>query len=86
MAIYSFVPPFREAIFCGIPSRVFDKSGCAAGEKKVAEHWSNRHCWQVFQKILLTRIPRQQEVWSAAGRLVWVPTQNQHEAAAGTCC
>jgi hypothetical protein len=35
----SFVSPFREAKFCGVPSRVLDKLGCAAGEKKVAEHW-----------------------------------------------
>jgi hypothetical protein len=33
LAMYSFVPPFREATFCGVPSCVFDKSGCAAGEK-----------------------------------------------------
>jgi hypothetical protein len=25
MAMYSFVPPFREAKFCGMPSCVFDK-------------------------------------------------------------
>jgi hypothetical protein len=32
--IYIFiVPPFREATFCGVPSCVFEKSGCAAGEK-----------------------------------------------------
>jgi hypothetical protein len=24
---------FREAKFCGVPSYVFDKLGCAAGEK-----------------------------------------------------
>jgi hypothetical protein len=40
MAMYSFVSPFRQAKFCGVPSCVFDKSGCAAGEKKVAEHWN----------------------------------------------
>jgi hypothetical protein len=34
MAVYSFVPPFREATFCGVPSRVFDKLGGAAGEKR----------------------------------------------------
>jgi hypothetical protein len=33
MAMYSFVPPFREATFCGVPSGVFEKLGCAAGEK-----------------------------------------------------
>jgi hypothetical protein len=33
MAVYSFVPPFRKAKFCGVPSCDFDKSGCAAGEK-----------------------------------------------------
>jgi hypothetical protein len=31
--MYSFVPPFREAKFCGVPSCGFDKSGCAAGKK-----------------------------------------------------
>jgi hypothetical protein len=35
MAMYSFVPPFREAKFCGVPTCVFDKSGCAAGEKSL---------------------------------------------------
>jgi hypothetical protein len=40
MAMYSFVPPFREAKFCGVLSCVIDKLGCAAGKKKVAEHWS----------------------------------------------
>jgi hypothetical protein len=33
MAMYSFVSPFREAKFCGVPSCVVDKLGCAAGEK-----------------------------------------------------
>jgi hypothetical protein len=37
MAVYSFVSRFREATFCGV-SCVFDKRGCAAGKKKVAEH------------------------------------------------
>jgi hypothetical protein len=35
MVMYIFVPPFREATFCGVPSCVFDKSGCAAGEKRL---------------------------------------------------
>jgi hypothetical protein len=35
MAVYSFVSPFREAKFCGVPSCVFDKLGCAAGEKRL---------------------------------------------------
>jgi hypothetical protein len=35
MAIYSFVPPFRKVKFCGVPSCVFDKLGCAAGEKSL---------------------------------------------------
>jgi hypothetical protein len=33
MAMHIFVPPFREAKFCGVLSCVFDKLGCAAGEK-----------------------------------------------------
>jgi hypothetical protein len=35
MAMYSYAPPFREAKFCGVPSRVFDKLGCAASEKRL---------------------------------------------------
>jgi hypothetical protein len=35
MAVYSFVPPFRKAKFCDVPSRVFNKLGCAAGEKSL---------------------------------------------------
>jgi hypothetical protein len=31
MAMYSFVPPFREAKFCVVP----EKLGCAAGEKSL---------------------------------------------------
>jgi hypothetical protein len=33
--MYSFVPPFRKATFCGVLSCVFDKSGCAVGEKRL---------------------------------------------------
>jgi hypothetical protein len=32
MAMYSFVPPFCEAKFGGVPACIFDKVGCAAGE------------------------------------------------------
>jgi hypothetical protein len=35
MAMYSFVPPFREAKFCGVLPCVFDKLGCAAGENSL---------------------------------------------------
>jgi hypothetical protein len=35
MVIYSFVPHFREAKFCGVTSCVFDKLGYAAGEKRL---------------------------------------------------
>jgi hypothetical protein len=35
MAMYSFVPPFREAKFCGVASCVFDKLGCAAGDRRL---------------------------------------------------
>jgi hypothetical protein len=38
MATYSFVPPFREAKFCGVLSCVSDKLGCAMSEKQIAEH------------------------------------------------
>jgi hypothetical protein len=40
MAMCSFVPPLREAKLCCVPVCVFDKLGCASGEKKSAEHWS----------------------------------------------
>jgi hypothetical protein len=33
MAMYSFVAPFRETKFCGVPSYVFDKLVCTAGKK-----------------------------------------------------
>jgi hypothetical protein len=35
MAMYSFVPPIREAKFCGVPSCVFDKLERAAGGKSL---------------------------------------------------
>jgi hypothetical protein len=35
MVMYSFVPLFREAKCCGVPSCAFDKLGCAAGEKRL---------------------------------------------------
>jgi hypothetical protein len=35
VAMYSFVPPFREAKFCVVPSCVFDKVGCVAGDKRL---------------------------------------------------
>jgi hypothetical protein len=35
MTMYSFVPRFREATYCGVPLSVFDKLGCAAGEKRL---------------------------------------------------
>jgi hypothetical protein len=40
MIMYSFVSLFCEAIFCGVPLYIFDKLGCATGERKVVEHWS----------------------------------------------
>jgi hypothetical protein len=35
MAMYSFVPHFREAKFCDVPSIVFDKLWCAADEESL---------------------------------------------------
>jgi hypothetical protein len=35
MTVYSFVSPFREAKFCDVPSRVFDKLECSAGGKSL---------------------------------------------------
>jgi hypothetical protein len=37
VAMYSFVSPFREAKFCGVPSCVFGKLGCAAGGKSLGK-------------------------------------------------
>jgi hypothetical protein len=37
VAIYSYVSPFHEAEFCGMPSRAFDKLGCAMGEKSLQD-------------------------------------------------
>jgi hypothetical protein len=53
MVMYSFVPPFREATFCGVSSCVFDKLWCATGEKKFAEHWPRA----VFLKLSGTADP-----------------------------
>jgi hypothetical protein len=39
MAMYSFVPPFREATFCGVPLCVWQIRVCH-GWRKVAGHWS----------------------------------------------
>jgi hypothetical protein len=33
--MYSFVPPFCKANFCGVLSRVFDKLRCATGGKSM---------------------------------------------------
>jgi hypothetical protein len=33
---------FREATFCGVPPCVFDKLGCAAGEKRLRNTDFNR--------------------------------------------
>jgi hypothetical protein len=44
MTMYSFVPPFREAKFCGVPSCVFDKLGCAAGGKSLRNIGLNHTC------------------------------------------
>jgi hypothetical protein len=35
MAMYSFVAPFHEAEFCGVPLCVFDKLGHATGGKRL---------------------------------------------------
>jgi hypothetical protein len=34
MLTYSFVPPFLEAKFCGVPSRAVDKLGCATNKER----------------------------------------------------
>lgn len=46
MGMYSFVPPFRKTKFCGVPSCVFEKLGCAADEDSLRDaafkdqHWA----------------------------------------------
>jgi hypothetical protein len=35
MIMHGFVTHFHQAKFCGVPSYVFDKLGCAAGEVSV---------------------------------------------------
>jgi hypothetical protein len=35
VATYCFVPPFRKAKFCGVPSRAIVKVGCAVGRKRL---------------------------------------------------
>jgi hypothetical protein len=35
MVMFYFVPSLREATFCGVPSYVSDKWGCAVGEKRL---------------------------------------------------
>jgi hypothetical protein len=35
MAMSNFEHPFLEAKFCGVPSCVFDKLGCAMGVKRL---------------------------------------------------
>jgi hypothetical protein len=52
MAMYSFASSFREAKFCGVPSYVFDRSGCTT-VKKFSENWYKEYlqivyCW-LFQ-------------------------------------
>jgi hypothetical protein len=46
MVMYNFVPPFREATFCGVPSGVFDKLGCAAGGKSLRN--TALYYWNIF--------------------------------------
>jgi hypothetical protein len=46
----SFLPPFHEATFCGVPSCVSDKLGCAAGEIRLQNFAQN----QSFKIIILT--------------------------------
>jgi hypothetical protein len=46
MTMENFIPPFREATFYGVPSCVFDKLGCAAGEKRLRNiAFDKVQCW-----------------------------------------
>jgi hypothetical protein len=70
MAMYSFVHPFREAKFCGVPSCVFDKLGCAAGEK-FAEHWCRRYCsfgWLNAKLRMMWETVPQSSAWRDWGK------------------
>jgi hypothetical protein len=59
MAMCSFVPRFREANFCGVPSCVFGKLGCSADEKKLRNTALGDHetkfdviwCWSFTQNL-----------------------------------
>jgi hypothetical protein len=42
MAMYSFVPSFREATFCGVPSCVFDKLRFCAGKRRLGNTGSEQ--------------------------------------------
>jgi hypothetical protein len=44
-AMYSFLSPFREAKFCGVPSYVVDKLGCAEGGKRFWNTGLERLSW-----------------------------------------
>jgi hypothetical protein len=44
MTLYCFVPPFRKAKFCGVPSRAIVKVGIVVGKKKSAGHCSTAQC------------------------------------------
>jgi hypothetical protein len=57
MALCSFVLRFREATFCGVPSRAFNKVGSVAC-KKFAENLSN-YCysavWNLSSSLLISK-------------------------------
>jgi hypothetical protein len=50
MAVYSFMPSLREAKFYGVPSCVFEKLWCAAGEERIVE----RCCGTLFALLGLS--------------------------------
>jgi hypothetical protein len=52
MAMYSFVPPFREVKFCGVLSCVIDILGCAAGEKSWGTLFYNILLWTQINNTL----------------------------------
>jgi hypothetical protein len=62
MALYSFVSPFREAEFCGVPSCVFDKLVCAAGDKYLRDtaldQGVRRVDWKNLERLLQRARPK----------------------------
>jgi hypothetical protein len=55
MDMYGFLPPFREAKFCGVSSRVLDKLGFAAIGKRLRNTGLKQGCQRFRQTGHLQR-------------------------------